>query len=65
MESKRVSEKEKYLEQLKIANERVQKCLAIHPNLDVADLFRIALNKFKSPDDLLATGLRRKIISGN
>ena len=54
-----------YMEQLSIANLRVEKYLENNPEYDKADLFRIAMNSFKTPDELLASGLRRRVIGGN
>ena len=59
-----ISEQNKYLDQLRLANQMVEKYLATHSPYDKADLFRIAMNSFKTPEEMLATGLRRRVISG-
>ena len=58
------SKMNKFLQELKIANELVSKYLETNPVYDYNDLFRIALNSLKSEDQLLSTGLRRRLISG-
>lgn len=53
-----------YLSQLELANQIVANYLTNNPPYDIADLFRIAMNSFKTPDERLATGIRRRLIHG-
>jgi hypothetical protein len=58
------AEHEEYLQRLKEVSVKVELVLKKNPQYDPADLFRIAMNKYKTPEELLARGIRRKIISG-
>lgn len=60
------SEHRKYLQQLEIANRMVEDCLSRQNEFDKHDLFRIAMNSFKTSEEKLQTGVRRirRMISG-
>jgi len=60
-----LSEEQVYMQRLRIANAMVEAYLRENLDYDRADLFRIAMNSFKTPDELLAAGLRRRVIGGN
>ena len=65
LKDKHSTENEKYLAQLKLANAMVSECLSKNNcDFDKHDLFRIAMNSFKTPEEKLSTGIRRRIISG-
>jgi hypothetical protein len=52
------------IDQLKAANRLVESYLKKHEAYDLNDLFRIAMNTFKTPEELLSQGIRRRVISG-
>ncbi len=53
------NEYKEYLRRLEIANKMVEECLSRHNEFDTHDLFRIAMNSFKTAEEKLQTGIRR------
>lgn len=58
-------EEQKYLEILNKISNKLESFLKEHAWIDKQDAFRILMNSYKTNEEKLASGLRRRIISGS